>query len=487
MGTMSASDAAPLPRLGEVFFDVRGDSRTMRVSWYADTGVALFSIWQGDTCTGTFRLPIPELPRMVQALTQGPPDRAGSGSRTGGPGLPQADPRASTAAMGPGGMPVPVPGSDRDFPAQQGYGAAQAGYAATAPVGYQEGPPTARYSGTGPGGYQGPAPAGQHQTPTDGYYREPVPEGHRDLPPGAQARSAAGGYQDAGYQDAPREGYEGSGSAAPGGYENLPPGGYRNLPPGGGYRDVPPESDYRAPENGYRETPAAAPSQGPAQFAGRQQDPNPPTGPLSVGRWRSDEPSDGFPQARPGDGFVSDGYAPDGYAEDRAPADGFETDSYAPDGYAEDRAPAGRFETDSYAPDGYAEDRAPADGYGPDGYAEDRAPADGYETDRYAPDGYADEGFAQDEFTADSYQGEAEQGYLPSPATDMFPAASLSGNYPGQGSHRAGYEPDPAALDHESPCPAGGADRGGPRRDSGAYPGRGGAGEREYGHSRGRS
>ena len=67
MGSMSASDAAPLPRLGEVFFDVRGESRSMRLSWYADTGVAVFSIWQGGTCTGTFRLPIADLPRMVEA------------------------------------------------------------------------------------------------------------------------------------------------------------------------------------------------------------------------------------------------------------------------------------------------------------------------------------------------------------------------------------------------------------------------------------
>ena len=72
MGSMSASDAAPLPRLGEVFFDVRGESRTMRLSWYADTGVAVFSIWQGGTCTGTFRLPIADLPRMVEALRRGP-------------------------------------------------------------------------------------------------------------------------------------------------------------------------------------------------------------------------------------------------------------------------------------------------------------------------------------------------------------------------------------------------------------------------------
>ena len=72
MGSMSASDAAPLPRLGEVFFDVRGSSRSMRLSWYADTGVAVFSIWQGGTCTGTFRLPIADLPRMVEALQRGP-------------------------------------------------------------------------------------------------------------------------------------------------------------------------------------------------------------------------------------------------------------------------------------------------------------------------------------------------------------------------------------------------------------------------------
>src|SRR5215813_9854950 len=72
MGCMSASDAAPLPRLGEVFFDVRGSSRTMRLSWYADTGVAVFSIWQGGMCTGTFRLPIGDLPRMIEILQRGP-------------------------------------------------------------------------------------------------------------------------------------------------------------------------------------------------------------------------------------------------------------------------------------------------------------------------------------------------------------------------------------------------------------------------------
>ena len=71
MSGMSASDAAPLPRLGEVFFDVRGSSRSMRLSWYADTGISVFSIWQGGTCTGTFRLPQEELARLIDALQRG--------------------------------------------------------------------------------------------------------------------------------------------------------------------------------------------------------------------------------------------------------------------------------------------------------------------------------------------------------------------------------------------------------------------------------
>jgi hypothetical protein len=52
----------------------------MRLSWYADTGVAVFSIWQGDMCTGTFRLPISELPHMIDTL-QRRPDLAGPADR----------------------------------------------------------------------------------------------------------------------------------------------------------------------------------------------------------------------------------------------------------------------------------------------------------------------------------------------------------------------------------------------------------------------
>src|SRR5271166_3165925 len=115
MGTMSASDAAPLPRLGEVFFDVRGSSRSMRLSWYADTGVSVFSIWQGGTCTGTFRLPMEELPRLVDALQRGvqapdPRDPRSSGAYASQlPGAP-TDPRLTALPGGYGG------GRETDFP-----------------------------------------------------------------------------------------------------------------------------------------------------------------------------------------------------------------------------------------------------------------------------------------------------------------------------------------------------------------------------------
>src|SRR6202030_3467579 len=110
MGSMSASDAAPLPRLGEVFFDVRGSSRSMRLSWYADTGVAVFSIWQGGMCTGTFRLPIGDLPRMIEVLQRGP-DEPRSRSRSREHSWGSREPAGTGQREVPAGRPTyPDPG-----------------------------------------------------------------------------------------------------------------------------------------------------------------------------------------------------------------------------------------------------------------------------------------------------------------------------------------------------------------------------------------
>jgi len=153
MGSMSASDAAPLPRLGEVYFDVRGESRSMRLSWYADTGVAVFSIWQGGTCTGTFRLPIADLPRMVEALQRGPHGDAGD---------PAAEQPPTRAGAGPGRGPGSSPlgeGTDTGQPT-----------AAFRP------PDVEPVTGMAPaaGYYYGDDPLATHPTPSGPYRGDPA-------------------------------------------------------------------------------------------------------------------------------------------------------------------------------------------------------------------------------------------------------------------------------------------------------------------------
>src|SRR5215471_2306821 len=170
MGRMSASDAAPLPRLGDVYFDVRGESRSMRLSWYADTGVAVFSIWQGGTCTGTFRLPIADLPRMVEALRRGPHghDDQVTGEQPGSrePHLP--------AAPGP---PPPRPELDRDIGTGQST-AVHAPLAGPDVTGYQAGPDVTGYQA-------GPDLTGYQDAPEPtGYQAAPEPTGYQDEPPG---------------------------------------------------------------------------------------------------------------------------------------------------------------------------------------------------------------------------------------------------------------------------------------------------------------
>jgi hypothetical protein len=176
---MSEPDAVPLPREGEVFFDVRGEARTMRLSWYADSAVAVFSIWHGSRCTGTFRLPFGDLARMAAALQSGPSSR-------------------SVKAPGP---PGDAASGGRAGPAQ--------GY-----------PQTASYpAAPGAGGYPGnQAPARPQPDP----YR--VPRGYPDR-----------GYPDSGYPDS---GYPDSGYPERSGYQDRPGYDYA-AHDSSGYQDPP--------------------------------------------------------------------------------------------------------------------------------------------------------------------------------------------------------------------------------------------------------
>jgi hypothetical protein len=281
MASMSASDAAPLPRLGEVFFDVRGSSRSMRLSWYSDTGVAVFSIWQGGTCTGTFRLPIEDLSRMVEALERGPR----------GAGLPAGDSATAT-----GGHPALGAGEASVTPFPE-YATGQH----MAPVTGEfrrpdlgDAPAPASRGPVSPAPYPEPA---FHETPV--YREDPLTSpSYRD-----QGRSAYS-HRDSSehhWSDDPR----GSGSYPVPGYPPAPAPPapvYRDEPrAGGSYRDDPLTSpNYR--DQGR----SAAPYQGDRRWG---------DDPLGSGSYRQpsftpSEPSGAYPAREPGD------YGGQRYADD---------------------------------------------------------------------------------------------------------------------------------------------------------------------------
>jgi hypothetical protein len=69
---MRLATTPALPTQGEVFDDVRGEGRTLRVSWHGADGVVVLSMWRQSECTGSFRLPVSDLPDLLRALTDGP-------------------------------------------------------------------------------------------------------------------------------------------------------------------------------------------------------------------------------------------------------------------------------------------------------------------------------------------------------------------------------------------------------------------------------
>lgn len=207
VGFISVSDAAPLPRLGEVFFDVRGNSRSMRLSWYADTGVAVFSIWQAGMCTGTFRLPIGDLSRMIETLERGP---SGHG-------------RAPVSAPRRG----PDPGAGAYLPAEDEIGLLDADSVPGGPAGYAGADYAPDYGTSGrsaghygQGGFDGrPSAPGDRDRDRGGRERGPAGRGaSRGYDAGGTADFPAADYGTAGYGET----YSADGSLSDG----YPPAGY---------------------------------------------------------------------------------------------------------------------------------------------------------------------------------------------------------------------------------------------------------------------
>jgi hypothetical protein len=66
-----ATAARPLPATGEIFLDARGGHRALRVSWHPEAELVVLSLWRDDICAGSFRLPVDEVPRLIDLLRTG--------------------------------------------------------------------------------------------------------------------------------------------------------------------------------------------------------------------------------------------------------------------------------------------------------------------------------------------------------------------------------------------------------------------------------
>jgi hypothetical protein len=63
--------APQLLRAGEVFLDARGQGRALRVAWHSESGVVVLSLWRENACVATFRLPVDEVPELIDSLRAG--------------------------------------------------------------------------------------------------------------------------------------------------------------------------------------------------------------------------------------------------------------------------------------------------------------------------------------------------------------------------------------------------------------------------------
>ncbi|MFC4149606.1 hypothetical protein ACFO0M_25440 [Micromonospora mangrovi] len=89
-----------MPSFGDLFTDVRGDDRTMRVSYHPDRGAVVVSLWSGTLCRGSFRMPVDDLDRLTALLaeirsstvpaTPAAPAGGGSGAAVAGGPVPAA-------------------------------------------------------------------------------------------------------------------------------------------------------------------------------------------------------------------------------------------------------------------------------------------------------------------------------------------------------------------------------------------------------------
>ncbi|MGR6319818.1 hypothetical protein Q2K19_26800 [Micromonospora soli] len=94
-----------MPSFGDLFADLRGEDRTLRVSYHPDRGAVVLSLWSGTICRGSFRMPTDDVDRLLALLTDV--------RRAATPTPPDADDAAPEPAAVEGPAEEPAPSVER--------------------------------------------------------------------------------------------------------------------------------------------------------------------------------------------------------------------------------------------------------------------------------------------------------------------------------------------------------------------------------------
>jgi len=177
------SEVVPLPSFGEVFFDARGQERVLRVTWHE--GTLVLSLWRGEMCTASFRMPFQDVERLLDTLETGFAEASG---------------QLSGEAEQPGDQ---AQGEYPDYPGTGQYArpqqqAEQAQTPQTGPYPQQSAAAYEEQPGYDAAGYGGAAPY-QEQAP----YQEAAhyADDRTAVYPDGDPYQDDGGYQQDGYQD----------------------------------------------------------------------------------------------------------------------------------------------------------------------------------------------------------------------------------------------------------------------------------------------
>lgn len=92
----SVENSSALSARRDMFLDERGTG--LRVTWHPERDLVVLSVWHGDSCVGTFRMPVQDVPRLSGLLAAAlgdwvdqsgdpPPGGSGAAGTAAGAGL----------------------------------------------------------------------------------------------------------------------------------------------------------------------------------------------------------------------------------------------------------------------------------------------------------------------------------------------------------------------------------------------------------------